>query len=445
MPGLHPIKAHALRQQLNDEVHSRPSADVHAPMMVTQIAVITGETDAATERELLRELAVSMGAPVPDNFGNHLTIDLGENGGSIRLVWERHTEFSTYAFSRPCKADPAEGSLAAPFENPPLSAIPEEWRAKLPGEVLVGINLLALPGKADDIEARLTEVFGDNKCMGAGMSGGGAAAWTDFRLHTDGLSRIIVANEDLRPSRLGRLTQRLLDIETYRMMALLCFPMARNITPELASIETKLSELAARTPRIKDLQDEQTLLAQLSWLAARVEDLSARTEYRFSAARAYHQLVERRLTELEEVKRQGFQRIGTFMDRRLGPAMRTCAAVADRLDGLAARIARASNLLDTRVELALQEQNQALLKSMERRAELQARLQETIKGLSAAAITYYLVSLMSYGLKALEKAGHPVNATLITGILVPFVFVGVYLAIREIHKRVTRRSEETDD
>ncbi len=440
MPGLRPMTAHPLRQQLNDEVHSRPSADVHAPMMVTQIAVITGETGAEAERALLRDLAQEMGVEAPAAFGNHLAIDLGSDDTSVHLVWERHTEFSTYAFSRRCNASPDADipDLGRPFSTPPLSGIPESWRARIPGEVLVGINLLAIPGNASDIEARLPEAFGGSKCVGAGMSGGRASAWTDFQLHEDGMSRIIVANQTLRPGRLGRLIQRLLDVETYRMMALLAFPLARDLTPDLGSIETELSTLAAETARIQNLEDEQRLLAQLSALAARAEDLAARSHYRFSAARAYHQLVERRISELDEVKREGLQQIGTFMERRLGPAMRTCTAVADRLEAVSVRISRASSLLNTRVEVALQEQNQSLLRSMEGRARLQLRLQETVEGLSAVAITYYLVGLIAYVLKALEKAGQPINPTLATGALAPFVLMGAYIAVRQIRKRVTR-------
>ncbi|MEP0068144.1 DUF3422 domain-containing protein [Pyruvatibacter sp.] len=440
MPGLRPMTAHPLRQQLNDEVHSRPSADVHAPMMVTQISVITGETGVEAERALLRELAEEMGVEAPGAFGNHLAIDLGTDDTALHLVWERHTEFSTYAFSRRCSASPDADipDLGRPFSTPPLSGIPESWRARLPGEVLVGINLLAIPGNSSDIEARLPEAFGDSKCVGAGMSGGRASAWTDFQLHEDGMSRIIVANQTLRPGRLGRLIQRLLDVETYRMMALLAFPLARDLTPDLGSIETELSTLAAETARIQNLEDEQRLLAQLSTLAARAEDLAARSHYRFSAARAYHQLVERRISELDEVKREGLQQIGTFMERRLGPAMRTCTAVADRLEAVSVRISRASSLLNTRVEVALQEQNQSLLRSMEGRARLQLRLQETVEGLSAVAITYYLVGLIAYVLKALEKAGQPINPTLATGVLAPFVLMGAYIAVRQIRKRVTR-------
>ena len=443
MPHLAPLAWHPLRRTLNDEVHSRPAADAVAPLMVTQIAVITGETGAAAERALLRELAAQMGGGRDaGEFGNHLTLDLGDG---LRLVWERHTEFSTYAVSRACPEetfDPARfdpARLATPFAAPPLAAIPESWRARLPGEVLVGVNLLVVPGRADDVEPHLPAVFGGNKTIGAGMSGGLAAAWTDFRLHTDGMSRIVVASESLRPGRLGRLVQRLLDVETYRMMALLAFPLARELTPALGEIEDELAGLAAETTRIRTLADEQSLLSRLTALAARAEDLAARSHYRFSAARAYHQLVERRVKELDEVKREGVQKIGTFMDRRLGPAMRTCTAVADRLESLSARIARASALLNTRVELALQEQNQTLLASMERRVRLQTRLQETVEGLSAVAISYYLVGLVAYMLKALEQAGQPVDPTLATGLLAPLVLAAAWLGVRQIRKRVTRR------
>lgn len=434
MPHLAPLRQHPLRQQLNDEVHSRPPADVVAPMMVTQIAVTTGETGADEERALLRELARDIGAAVPDAFGNHLALE----ADGLRVVWERHTEFSTYAVSRPCPLPGGPGAdLAAPFASPPIAALPAGWRARLPGEVIAGINLLVLDADPEEAETRMATAFPGSKIIGSGVAGGRAAAWTDFRLHPDGLSRIVVAAGTLTPGRLGRLVQRLLDIETYRMMALLAFPLARRLTPELGAIEDELAELAAANPRIETLADEQALLGRLSRLAARAEDLATRSQYRFSAARAYHQLVERRISELDEVKRSGMQQIGTFLERRLGPAMRTCQAVADRLEALSARIARASSLLNTRVELALQEQNQSLLASMERRVRLQTRLQETVEGLSAVAISYYLVGLIAYVLKAMEKSGQPVNPTLATGLLAPVILAAAYVGVRQIRKRVT--------
>jgi uncharacterized membrane-anchored protein len=63
------------------------------------------------------------------------------------------------------------------------------------------------------------------------------------------------------------------------------------------------------------------------------------------------------------------------MERRLLPAMNTCATMARRQEDLSSRVARNSQLLRTRVEVELERQNQELLGQMNRRAKLQLHLQ----------------------------------------------------------------------
>ena len=203
-------------------------------------------------------------------------------------------------------------------------------------------------------------------------------------------------------------------------------------------MEQELATIAGETTHISGLEDEQRQLHQLTTLAARIEKMTARTDFRFSASRAYHALVEQRITELGETKLFGIQQLATFMERRLGPAMRTCASVAGRLDTLSQHIARASGLLRTRVEIAVQEQNQALLASMESRVRMQLRLQETVEGLSAVAISYYLLGIVNYMLKAAAKIGSPLDPTLATGIIAPFVMGSIYWGVRRVRKRLTR-------
>jgi uncharacterized membrane-anchored protein len=65
------------------------------------------------------------------------------------------------------------------------------------------------------------------------VANGAAEVYTDFAMHSDGFSRILVrAGNNLSPRRLGRLVQRLLEIETYRMAALLGLPAARAASNE---------------------------------------------------------------------------------------------------------------------------------------------------------------------------------------------------------------------
>lgn len=429
MVKLSPFHEHPQREKLTNEVHSRPPAEVPGPMICTHLALLTGENGFEGERIHLRELAALFGAKAPEKFGNHLVLELGNR----KLVWERHTEFSTYTFFEYLSENrkPEEA-----FAHPPLSALPENWKEKLSGELLVAINLAVVSAPPEEIDPHLNALFDPQRLIGARVAGGAAAAWTDFTLHEDGLSRILIANQSLKPGRMGRLVQRLLEIETYRMMALLAFPLARALAPEISNMEQELARIATETASIKGLADEQRQLQELTSLAARVEQLTARTDFRFSAGRAYYDLVVRRIGELDEQKLPGIQQISTFMERRLAPAMSTSEAMDRRLDTLSQHIARASGLLRTRVEIAVQEQNQSLLSSMESRVRLQVRLQETVEGLSAVAISYYLLGIIHYALEAAHEAGLPVHPNLAVGILAPLMLVAVYLGVRSVRKRL---------
>ncbi len=432
LPPLREFNQHPQRSALNDEIHSRPPADVPGALMCSHLAFVTGENGHADEKIALKSLASLFGAAIPENFGNHLAFDLGRT----QLIWERHTEFSTYTFFEHLNdlgSDPAER-----FSHAPLSQVPDRWRQQVNGELLVAINLMVRTGPITDASDLLPDIFGANTLVGGNLAGGGAAAWTDLQLDADGCSRILVANETLKPGRAGRLVHRLLEVETYRMMALMAFPLARAIAPEISEMEQELATIAGETTHISGLEDEQRQLHQLTTLAARIEKMTARTDFRFSASRAYHALVEQRISELGETKLFGIQQLATFMERRLGPAMRTCASVAGRLDTLSQHIARASGLLRTRVEIAVQEQNQALLASMESRVRMQLRLQETVEGLSAVAISYYLLGIVNYMLKAAAKIGSPLDPTLATGIIAPFVMGSIYWGVRRVRKRLTR-------
>lgn len=415
---------HALRDELTNEVHARPPERLRAPHVLTLIAMLSGEMADEAERAHLTLLCQRAGIAPPSPSATHYAGDFG----TFRLKWERHTEFSTWIVFR------ATSPAGATTEKA-IHAVPADWLAGLPGERLVGIHLALLPpaGAPSDKDRR-ADIFGSDDYVGSRVAGGAARAWTDFRIHGDGFSRMIVCDHGLGDRQAGRLVQRLLEIETYRMMALLALPLARGVLPRLGTIEAELLTLTQRMADVSGLQDEQALLHEITRLAAMTERIAAETNYRFAAGRAYAELVERRIDDLREERIEGLQTMGEFMSRRLTPAMRTCEAVSRRQEALSQRIARASNLLRTRVDLALESQNRDLLSSMDRRAQMQLRLQETVEGLSVVAISYYLVGLFSYVAKALYGLGLPVAPDLAVGVAIPIVAGLVWIGVRRLRR-----------
>lgn len=425
-----PSADHPLRAALTNEVHARPFAALRPPARVSHVAMLSGEGGFAADRAHLDALLDRLDRPRPAPDANHAFQDCG----GFRLKWERHTEFCSWTVF-------VDGLAASPFATPAIAVLPEDWLAKLPGSRLVAIHVAVERAESPSVVDDLGRHFDPEFMAGSAMSGGGAEAWTDFRIHDDGFGRILVRDRALKPRQAGRLVQRLLEIETYRMMALLALPVAREVGPSISAADRELVAITAAMHSLGGLGDERRLLGKLTGLAAEVERVTAQSSYRFGAARAYDALVERRIGELREQRIEGVQTVAEFMERRLAPALRTCAATAERLDAIAARLQRAGDLLRSRVDIALEAQNQALLASMDRRARIQLRLQATVEGLSVAAISYYVVGLIGYAAKALEKAGVPVHPEIATGLAIPVVLLGVWALVRRVRRHVSESAE----
>jgi uncharacterized membrane-anchored protein len=424
-----PPADHPLRAALTNEVHARPFAALRTPTRVSHVAMLSGEGGFAADRDHLDALFDQLGRSRPEADANHVLQDFG----AFRLKWERHTEFCTWTVF-------VDGLAASPFASPAIAALPAAWVAGLPGSRLVAVHVAVERAEGPSAVDDLARHFDPEFMAGSAVSGGGEA-WTDFRIHEDGFGRILVRDRALRPRQAGRLVQRLLEIETYRMMALLALPVAREVAPTISAADRELVAITAAMHNLGGLGDERRLLGKLTGLAAEVERVTAQSSYRFGAARAYDALVERRIGELREQRIEGVQTIAEFMERRLAPALRTCAATAERLDAIAARLQRAGDLLRSRVDIALEAQNQALLASMDRRARIQLRLQATVEGLSVAAISYYVVGLIGYAAKALEKGGVPVHPEVATGLAIPIVLVAVWALVRRVRRHVSESAE----
>lgn len=418
---------HPQRVALHNEIHARPFGGVTSPARCSCLAFQTGEELDQAVRDHFTVFChrYSLTPPASDQKYFEAACD------GFSVIWERHAEFTVYVFKR---TEPFDN----PFEDPVINLVPRDWLDDTPGQLLVGLHIVV--DKAERSEDELSRLFDHNGLTGSRILGGTAQVWTDFRLHGDGFGRILIKDCGLEHLQAGRLVQRLKEIEVYRMMALLAFPLAHSATPKVSEIDTRLSEITAEMASKTQTNDEETL-AKLTDLAAQTEEMAASLNYRFSAARAYYRIVQARLGELREERIEGMQTIAEFLERRLAPAMRTCQNIGDRLEVLSKRVARANNLLRTRVDILLEAQNRDLLASMDRRVKLQLRLQQTVEGLSVAAITYYAVGLLGYLFKAIKDTGVPINERVATGVAVPLVLGAIWFSMHRIRKALHRAED----
>ena len=415
------LNEHPLRRALAGEVHARPYEQLAAPLRASHLALLNDGQTLAAEHAFLADLLAGHGAEPPGEGTNHLARDLG----ALRLRWERHGEFSTYTFLRSDRFD-------TPFEANALDLVSRDWLDRLPG-ALIAATHFACDATERDGEALAAE-FGGNPLIGSQVVGGAGEVWTDFRLHADGFGRWLVRDCGLTRGQIGRIMQRLLEIETYRMMALLAFPEARRTNAEVARMDRALADIVVELADPAIAQNDRELLERLTSQAAEAERLEADTSFRLAAARAYYAIVESRIAELREERIPGLQTIKEFTDRRLAPAMSTCQSAAERQELLARRTARAGDLLRTRVDIALEEKNRDLLHSMNKRAHLQLRLQETVEGLSVVAISYYLLGLTTYAIKGLKGMGMPLDPDVAALVAIPVILGGVALGVKRLRR-----------
>ena len=423
-----PIEDHPLRYQLANELHARPFPTMSTEGTVAFIA-IKQPTEAVSRdrgRDLahLKALLDRYGAPHPQPDATHYSGQIGRHG----LKWEQHTEFVTYtAFS--------DGVSDRPFDPADFEIFPDDWLADAPGERLTSVMMRIEP-RPDDrmIDAQLRDWFVPESLAVAQVLDNAAVTASDFRIDPAGHLRISVfVSPQIGERRIGRIAQRLLEIETYKTISMLGFSRSRTLSGNISELDNQLTELMVDMAR--EGSQPETNLSSLLSISTELESMSARSSFRFGATGAYEAIVNQRVSVLRETRFLGRQTFSEFMMRRYEPAMRTVKSTERRLQALADRAIRAGDLLRTRVDVDRSAQNQALLESMDKRAALQLRMQNTVEGLSVVAISYYSVSLCGYLLYPLSASSGISKGMLTAAVTLPVV-AAVWWMIRRIRRKI---------
>lgn len=424
-----PIPDHPLRYATVNELHARPFPSLEVPSTAVYVAikepVQAQNRDRGADLAHLLALLDRYGSAHPQPGATHFQGPIGR----AELKWESHTEFVTYsAFTK--------GVSARPFDPAEAEVLPEDWLAAAPGKRLTSVLIRVEPMPATDavLLARLDDWFVPESLAVARVVDGTAVVAGDFRIDPAGHMRFAVfVAPGTGPRRVGRIVQRLCEIETYRAMSMLGLMRSRDLGARLNALDPKLSALVSGLDDAEPAPE--AALHDLLTISAELESLAVQFSFRFGATAAYEAIVTQRIEVLREVRIEGRQTFGEFMMRRYDPAMRTVKSAESRLKAMAERAERAAELLRTRVDVERSAQNQRLLESMDRRADLALRLQHTVEGLSVVAISYYAVSLAAYLLKPAASALRIGPEALLAG-LVPVVVVGVWLMVRRIRNRL---------
>lgn len=439
---------HRVGLDLHQELHARPALPARSPCVVShwvQQGMTPDCADAA-----LRALCHSVGLEAPKPGQRHARVQ----GPSWQLKFERHGEFVSWQVNRPLSpsAWPDDDNLAREqlLRTSALDELPAAFRQALladgAGQLLAATHVLLIDARGSDAllgrcRAALrsgTPEGSDDMAplMGAFIGDARSAALlTPLQLGADGFTRFFVLDFDLPPDQSAREAQRLCEIEAYRMLAMLGFPLAQAESHTLGALEQRLQATVDAMAN-DDQHDDAQAFAALTTLAAEVEHAAARTRYRFSATRAYHAIVQQRLSDLREQRMTGVQTLSGFLSRRFAPAMAFCESTDRRLTDLGERINRALNLARVRIESQREQGNQELLRALAERQHQQLRLQQTVEGLSVVAISYYALGLVGFVAKAaLHWPSAPAwlpSAEALVGLAVLPVVLGVAWGLRRL-------------
>ena len=418
-----PIDDHPLRYQLANELHARPFPAMQAPHVAAFVAIKrVGDAARRDRSEDLAHLLILLdrhGVAHPQPGATHYYGKIGRHW----LKWEQHTEFVTYtAFT--------EGAPERAFDASEFDVFPADWLAKAPGQRITSSLVRVVPcDDFDAVDGRLEDWFVSESLAVSRVVEDSVVIAGDFRIDSGGHMRFAMfVAPDVKPDRVGRILQRLCEIETYKSMSMLGFSRAREIGGQLNDLDGRLTALMSQMA--DGAAPAEETLGKLLAISVELEELAARSAFRFGATGAYEAIVNQRITSLREERLRGRQSFAEFMMRRYEPAMRTVKSAERRLGAMSERSIRAANLLRTRVDVERSAQNQDLLASMDRRSDLQLRLQRTVEGLSVVAISYYAVSLVAYLLYPLQEATGMTQGVLTAVVTLPVVLLVWWLVQR---------------
>lgn len=422
------MRDHELRRRAVGEMHLRRWPLLPVPCHIVQWVLAVEDDERAEELAAIEARATGQ-----DVVGNPSHRE-GRISASVTFTWERQSEGSSLTlFASPCTED---GFIDLQADPDLAAAI--AWARTLPGQIVrstrvwVGENNAAVERVLERHSLNLDELI-------SSTVSGGIRMWSDFRIMDDGFGRLLVAANGADPRDLARQIQRLQELGNYRNKALLGLPVARECWPLLDQAEARLRDLANRIANSGTRDD--TLLGELSSLALDLASVSTSTSYRMDATLAYGQIVEERLEQLDSQPVPGFASLSDFTQRRFRPAMNTCRATMARIERLAQRTQQLASLLRARIETHIENQNGELLRKMERSSSMQARLQQLVEGLSAVALSYYLLGLIKYGLYALPHGATGISDERLIGLLVLPVVVGVWAIMHVLKKKLLGSAE----
>ncbi|MGA1096446.1 MAG: DUF3422 family protein, partial [Burkholderiaceae bacterium] len=225
----HPLHDYSQRSNLHHEVHARPPIALWPEERVcSQAFLMSGQQERETQiRWIDQVLACYPEASRLASSPGYKLIQIAEPPARLLLRWELHGEFSTLCLFHQTgtKDDSHDWSTSRHLLLEDFQTLLSNLGHPLPQNAfqnrIAASDLIIRPGPRVDDAATLSPLFSGNTLIGSTILGSlNAQVWTDLQLDSNGFVRLLVQHQGMGSRQAGRVAQRLIDIDTYRMMSM---------------------------------------------------------------------------------------------------------------------------------------------------------------------------------------------------------------------------------
>ncbi|MDD9820882.1 MAG: DUF3422 family protein [Nitrospira sp.] len=387
-------------------------------------------TDRPQSRQEFRHLLQCLDVPeehwvLHGNFGHGAKV--APNGDRLLVTWEAHTEYYSYqVWHMPDdKLTPlAFGPLGFPGYAMPL----------VPLVSVNALDLLVLPHTSLTAEEVKNTMPGPH-LYGSRIFGHDIAVMTTFTPDEYQRERYLITSPsfDTLLTHLGRTIDTLVAIANYTHLILFPYQAFAQAVDQVHQYEQDhlwqrgviTTEIETATP-----QTLQRWLTMMTQDFMNVSRMAESMRYKLSASVPYDRIIRANVTLLQEQSVADCRPVSEYVDgKTIGVAdgyqqlLKRIGALGQDFQGSIAVIRTKVELQMQHQNLALEDQNLKLLRSVDKTTRSQAILQRTIEGLSFIVISYYLSGLAEHVFKALAHLGMIDDHTLPSGLFVPLSLV----------------------
>ena len=204
----------------------------------------------------INRLTSSLGVAVHPVHGQTVRVlELSPSPARLLLKWELHGEFcgfTVYAQS-PMMTNEGFTDSRKPLQDRVRARLSELGIESLNpsiGERMAAVDIVLKPASYTDDAAEHAPLFSGNTLVGSTiLATQKAQVWTDFQLDQAGFVCMLVTHQGIGSRQAGRVVQRLIDIDTYRMMAMLGIPRAKALSGHFVRPSLNWQALSSESPR----------------------------------------------------------------------------------------------------------------------------------------------------------------------------------------------------